>query len=91
MKIHEINLFRTLPACLVISFGVSPILGMFPASAHSHAIPAVLLSVLVTSVFCIFVRLGRLPWFEMKDGKKHGLIVWLEERLPFLSAKFYRK
>lgn len=42
-------------------------------------------------VFGVAIRLGHLTWFSSKDGKKHRMIVWLEDKLPFLRAGIHRK
>ncbi len=39
----------------------------------------------------MLIRLGHLPWFETKDGKKQRLIVWLESAFPFLRGPSRRK
>ncbi|MEO6996129.1 MAG: hypothetical protein ABI273_21180 [Lacunisphaera sp.] len=88
ITIREINLFRTLPACLALSLTV---LACLPDDLHIGAGGGALLGCFITTLFCMLVRLGSLPWFAMKDGKKHKWVVWLEERVPFLRADFYRK
>ena len=92
MKLREINLVRTLPVTLALSFAVGSVIDWFDADLiGGKPGRAALVGGIVTAVVCVLVRLGRLPWFEMKDGKKHKFVVWLEDRLPFLRADFYSR
>jgi hypothetical protein len=91
VKPREINLIRTLPACIALSMLLQTVGERAFSVRGSHPVFSFGLTMAVTGCFCILVRLGRMPWFEMKNGEKHGFITWLEVRLPFLRADSYRK
>jgi hypothetical protein len=48
-------------------------------------------ALVVVALLGIQIRLGRFPWFETKDGKKHPFTRWLEAKLPFLRHDFDRR
>ena len=83
----HINLFRTMPVACAITAVVYMVLSHFTRGALADLLAGVL-GIAAATVFYIQIRLGRLPWFEKKDGKAHRFIVWLENKLPFLSAEF---
>ena len=90
MKLKEVNLIRTIPAIILISIALLYILDTIsPKLIEGFALSSLWGSA-VAAIFSIAVRLGKLPWFEMENGKKHAWILWMEARFAFLRADFYR-
>jgi hypothetical protein len=69
----HINLFRAMPVGCALA-AVVYVAGAELSRSPTGDKMAVLLGVVVAGVFYIQIRLGRLPWFEKKDGKAHRLI-----------------
>src|SRR3954471_148148 len=81
----QIDLVRTLPVACALGALV------YMAAAQLARNPAgpmfgFMVGIIVSSAFCIQIRLGHFPWFEKKDCKAHRFIVWLEGVFPFLRA-----
>lgn len=81
----HINLFRAVPVSCALA-AVTYIGGSEISRGPIGDKVAVILSVIVAGVFYIQIRLGRLPWFEKKDGKPHRFILWLEDVFPSLRG-----
>lgn len=81
----HINLWRFLPACILLSIGLYALTNRLPYLASQ------LINLAAIFFLGIQIRLGRLPWFETKDGKKQRAVIWLEDKVPFFRSEFWRK
>jgi hypothetical protein len=90
-KLKEIDITKAIPACVVLSAALSYLITSHARGSHLAEIAGVAVGPAVAVGLGMLIRLGRLPWFEMKDGKKHRFILWLERKIVFLRADFYRK
>ena len=81
----QINLWRFIPVCILLALGLYALTFRLPylASQAINLAAVILLGILI--------RLGRLPWFETKAGKKQRFVIWLEGKVPFLRAEFWQK
>jgi hypothetical protein len=84
-QIKEMNLGR----CLLVFIPLG--IGMYLITCRLPPVISFALGMLLIVFLGIQVRLGRLPWLEAKEGKKDRFIVWLESKLPFLRAGFYKR
>jgi hypothetical protein len=83
--LKQVDLWRFLP----VSVGLS--VGVYLATSRLPYVISLVSALSVVALLGIQIRLGRFPWFETKDGKKHPFTRWLEAKLPFLSEDFYRR
>ena len=81
----HINLWRFLPACILLSIGLYALTNELPYLASQ----AINLAAII--LLAVLIRLGRLPWFEPRDGKKQRIVIWLESKIPFFRAEFWRR
>ena len=65
--------------------------GIYLLTCELPYVVTIFLGAFVIGFLGIQARLGRLPWFETKDGKKQRLVLWLEAKIPILRADFYNK
>jgi len=79
-----------MPVGCAIAAAVYTVLSHFTRGTLADLLADVF-GIAAATVFYIQIRLGRLPWFEKKDGKAHRFIIWLENKLPFLRTEFYKK
>ena len=90
VRIREINLLRTLPVCIITALAVQAA-GERILSAHGeHPFAGMAIAMAITGAVCVMVRLGRMPLLEAADGKKHALMLWLEDRIPLLCGESRR-
>jgi hypothetical protein len=83
--LKHINLVRALPICGVLA-GAVYTAGSEISRSQAGDFAAGSLGVIVPGIFCIQIRLGRLPWFKKKDGKAHDFVLWLENIFPWLRG-----
>jgi hypothetical protein len=81
----HINLVRTLPVGAALA-GAIYFIGSEVSGGSKGGIAAGVLGVIVSGIFYIQIRLGHLSWFEKKDGKAHGIIIWIESAFPWMRA-----
>jgi len=84
-SMKQINLWRFLPVGIFLAIGIYLITYQWP---YLFGFALVLF---VITFMGIQIRLGRLPWFETKDGKKQPFVIWLEDKVPLLRAGFWRR
>ena len=86
----KINLVRAMP----VGCGLAAAMyAMFAVRSHSSfdEVMGVFFGCLIAMIFYVFIRLGRFPWFEKKDGVQYRFIIWLERVFPLLRAPGSRK
>jgi hypothetical protein len=83
--LKQVDLWRFLP----VSVGLSA--GIYLATSRLPYVVSLVSALIAVALLGIQIRLGRFPWFESKDGKKHPFTSMLEQRAAKGSREKFLK